>query len=1129
LKHFIDDGAGWISFGSGDIPGSNGFSVTLLYDDPANVVGLVSPASKWNYKVRLIAIYRFAGGFRTLHALGELDQIAARETTNPNSGAKLIVRMLGWDAANVYYRTGDGTTGGVLSGGSLSPEERRELYEKAQVVYPAYALETGKLTFLDGWLAPELTGETMSKKTMHPKLEGRVFAGLGTAADTYHFSSVRNLYGAAPEYFTESSTLGNADGIWWSIGDTVYTEDTATGAISVLGDVTTATAGGGERVRISTETQTFSEVYPGGGGFENRIWILPKNGGPSDYISFDNNRIKTSANLAAASVTPAHLSSNGGYWFGADGLDLIYVQQDITTNLNSIVLFDNGTNVTYDDTDNTFSVNGVTSVLEEIKAVPDLGTWNTLKGIWAVRKTTDAAGYFYFDSQDDPRRADTSKGNFTVYARVKTNTAADETGDIFEVSQNAGAPPTSLYRGSYIYRKAPNDDLQFRDDYTSTEDDLGDITGASLYLKKLSPGTDTGLWVKADTANVEYLVFSTGGLLAYGIGGAGSWTSPIERGVPWYVNGDDLFVLKEDGSIASLGVLTNPDTIASANYDVFGGAAVNLNRVAAADNTEFKGGLWARGTDPLSWGAIYEDPLNPGRYGYSVMGYAGFKGGLYRGSANPSALYLYDTNALGSVKVVYIGTYSKSGYMDADYNIDINGGISNLTGLSLYKKGSASLVSGEGAFLARPVGDSRFMILKPNGDVTVDTDAAAGGVVKGIFYTSGSELVLNNEFFILDNDGMFKQLGKISALNNGKIAALAATNGSVPGAVTLNALTTGSFNTRLGSDKWADASASLRWIYAGEDKTLRYSSSGSVGYNSFYEEDSAAAVKNFYSLDPETGDAVYFGAYNGSVQDTISFSGTGGVLSSLGTVRKLEGGAAGIKGIWASSKNTQESTFLEIADDTITVEKGSYTNSFAVPVPGSRIADKTTLLSYHSAGGTYALYGLRENGDMVYYGTSGLLTPRNGADALTPGSASAKLSAFSGPGSPLNGLAFEGINDFDLPQDLVGSWIKDGGSAGRDDILISDTGVTVGGNDLSPNGTFVYGAKNLGGTLYATLVSATAAPNYQWKFYVYNERNGLVYLGQGAFTRTSATAGPVNTLTFGTQTTVVKGGSVFKK
>jgi hypothetical protein len=1133
LKHFIDGGVGWITAGSGGTYGSNGFSVVLLYDDPASVVP--TSVTPWNYKVRLIAVYRYAEGARTLHALGELDQAASQTISSGTDERKLIVRMLTWDTANVYYRTGN--TNGVLNPGTLTAEQRRELYEKAQVVYPSYTLGTGGLNFSDGWLAPELQGTALVKKTLHPKLEGRAFADAAGTGATYHFKKPGNLYGSGSLYYTEGSTLGAGDGYWWSVGDEVFTE-TGTGTIASLGVVVTDAA---DKVSLSSGGVSYSQIFLGGGGFADRIWILPKSGA-SDYISFGASKLRTSTNLDGAAVTPTHLSNAGGTdWYAADGGTRIYVQKD-STNPNAIILFNLTSGVNYAASDRTLNLNTGSTVLQEIQPAAALGAWSTLKGIWAARKSGAGAGYFYFDSQDDPQRAITSAsvGGFTVYVRVTGDSSASETGDLFGITQTAGNIAEPDYRGSYTYDKTAFT-LDFSNLYTSVEEVLSSIntgSGGPYPLVKLNPGTDTGLWIQntIGNGNVRYIVFSANGLLNYGTGGPDAWASPSGIDLPWYINGDNLFVIKADGELASVGVFSSQkNVLSSTSHDVFGGSAFSINRVIAADNTEFKGNLWGKGGNPAgAWAAIYEDPLNAGKYGYSIMGFEGVKGGLYRGNADPSALYLYDTNESGQVKLVFIGNYSKSGYMNtADYIINITGGISNLGGLTQFKKGSSSLVSNDGAYLAwLGNANSRFMVLKGSGDATVDTQAGPGGVVKGIFYASDGTVSAGNGLYILDDTGAFKQLGNIASVSGGKITALTAITGSVPGAVTLNALTTGNFNTKLGSDKWADAAGSLRWLYAGEDKTLRYGSSGitsgSAGYNTFYEEDTAALVKNFYSLEPETGDAVYFGAYNGSGQDTIIFSGTGGVLSSLGTVRKLESGAAGIKGLWASSKNTQESTFLEIADNTIMVEKGSYTNSFAVPVPGSRIASNTTLLSYLS-GGTYALYGLNDNGDIAYYGTSGLLKPRSGADALTPGSASAILNAFTGLGSPLYGLVFEGINDFDLPQDLVGSWMKDGGgSAGRDDILISDTGLTIGGNDASPSGTFVYGAKNLGGTLYATLVSAAPTPNYQWKFYVHNEKNGLVYIGQGAFTRTGAAAG-VDTLTFSTQTTVVKGSSVFKK
>jgi hypothetical protein len=1121
LSKFIDGGVGWISAaadGAIDLPG---YSVVVTYQDPAVVVrnSTSPPGSQalWNYKERVIAVYRYDETGKTLETLGVLDQVSGNKAQTGYN--QLVVRMLEWDVNYVFYVTNDPATGTMT--GTTTPDEIRDRYEKALVVYPNYVIENNSLTFVDGWLTPVLTGKKLSRKTLLPGMADKAFVNSLGTNQSYNFLTSVSIFGITSGYYRQSNSTNIPDGSWWTVNNRVYLESD-TGALEEVGTFN-APSSEGESALIKGGIGSFTEVMPGGGGFANKIWVRPLAAG-TEYVGFSGSRVKTSANLGGS---PTDAITTETLWYGSNDLNWIY-----RPSVNAIVL---SNAVNYNRTTNRIVSNTQTFV--PIEPVAGNAAAATLKGIWAVRNAGAGPGYFYFDSDENPVSAYSSNGDGILYAVIagESETASYKEGELYRVplAVSPDTVPVPVYAGTYRYNKSPADNLIFSDGYPTSSAYLDNISGN---LKKLSPGAATGLWIERNPSGVRYASFKTGGLVTYGSTSSVSAFLATPSGVdwPWYTSGTDIFVKNPDPATSvlySLGVYASDYQITSTSWDVpLGGQSIY--KVDPAADTPIKGKVWAENT-PTSFAAIYEDPWETGVYGYSLNGNNAVKGKLYQRADTPRELYLFDDtgDTLGRIRAVHVGTYNTSGYMNRG-QLTFSGGAFSGTNLIDLVKGTAALVGNDGVYLARAYADTKFTVLKPGGEMIIDTLAGSGGAITGNYYFTDAALKANDGICVIAGEtGAFTWLGTIAFLAGGKITGVDPVANSIAGGYSLKALKASEFITSFGTDKWADVASGFKWVYPVSEGALRFAAgvgAAELSYAALYDEDITGATKNFYSYDTETGNAEYLGTYNAGGTDVITFGGSGGRLSALGTVRKLGVGAQDIKGEWASSKPTQESTLLTITDDTISVEKGVYNVNGFPANKVERIVDNALLFS--AGTGQYDLYGMMNgSADLVYLGKSGLKTAANGTDPLTAGSKSAVIGPFSGTGTLLAGLGFDAVNDFVLPQDIIGSWIKDGGSAGRDDILIGDASLTIGSNGNSDTGTFVRGASQLSGTLYATLVNAAATPNYQWKFYVYNERNGLVYIGQGAFTRNGATAGPVNTLTFGTQTTVVKGGSAFKK
>jgi hypothetical protein len=299
----------------------------------------------------------------------------------------------------------------------------------------------------------------------------------------------------------------------------------------------------------------------------------------------------------------------------------------------------------------------------------------------------------------------------------------------------------------------------------------------------------------------------------------------------------------------------------------------------------------------------------------------------------------------------------------------------------------------------------------------------------------------------------------------------------------------------------------------------------------------SANPKELFSYDSSSGNAVFLGQYDSiTTPDTIIFGGTGGVFSALGSPVKLTAGAPGVLAgstKWASSSATA-SALITIASGKITVETGAFTDSSGYVLSANRkkvIIDNEDVY-YSGAAYPYVLFSLSADGNLGYLGTTANTYAPPGVSAATPlvvGAVSASLGAFTGSGTPIvtaSSTGFISVSDLTLPSIWQGSWRVTGSTASVDaDGIVIGADIKIGSNDgVAVTNPFILGARNLRGTLYASLASAVTTANYGVvDFYVYDASLGLVYVGRGTY----SDAGSVNTndpdtLTFGAATTVIK-------
>jgi hypothetical protein len=1152
LKPFIEGGVGWITTTldpatPSDEPDRYGYTVEVFYADPGTFIdGLNSSpgVTPWGYDVRLIAVYTHSPTGKVLETLGELDQVT--EYTVPEGTSQLAIRMLGWDtpgsSSNVFYVSGQ--TGTTNSIGDRN---------NAQAVFVNYKIVDNVLTFVDGWLSPVLKDIPLAKKSLPANLDGRIFVHPSAGNNsTYHFRSTVNLLGVSSQYYTQASS-GAVIGQWWTVNGIAYTQSTAGVGIDKLGEIDTA---GG----LSINGTPWVELVWGGGGFADRIWAAPVVTNNAEYVSFSKTQVVSSANLGGSSTDAIATAVD---WFGAKDTSLGFPKiaklvDDTTPGSYGIEVIWSGS---YDAGDNEFTF--VPNTLTEIKHLSDssaeiAAAKATLSGIWADLDT--AVEYFYINDTSYSVSDDSSAFGVgeAIWTGGETAGANSKSGDLFEVTTTV-SPYTVVYAATYAYNTTTLA-LGFADSVSA-----GSTTLIQQDLTILSPSAVSGIWVQESIAGPYYVsIGSQNPTLTYGTASvptATSWAAPAGSGLTWYVNAaGEIFARTTGGAIVCIGTFgTGNQTIVTtgAAPQVFTSGTGTLNKIVTPQTNLFTGKVWGRAdpSTPGNWAAVFEIPKTPGQYGYSLAGDPANIGTYHQDAADSDSVYFYDVDARGWVKIAWLGTFQRLGYMNQSPDgllFAVGGAVSSGAPLTVtpFTKGSSAFVE-NGVKFATNNTDPLFVDLKSNGDVSVDIDGAttpgSDGVSTGTFYSSVAAPALAAiPFYVIDDDdASFKLLGGL--LYGGVSSPFAYTSltgivGGVTNAATpLDPLAADTaFAAAVSTSKWGvvGSSPDAFWIYK-TTSGYRYGTDSYTGAEittpALFSYESTTDKNELFSYDSSSGNAVFLGQYDISVGDTITFAGTGGTFSGLTTpvVELTLGAPADLTGKWASPSAAGKSALISIASNKITIETGAFTDASGYVLPGNRkavIRDNEDV--YHSGTGPFVLYSLDADGDLGYLGTTSAITAA-GVPPSTPlaQNAASTTVTFTADSSPIAGIVntnFGSVSDLTLPALWQGSWLVNGGSTvGVDGIVITGTNITIGSNDTT---TFTLGAKNLNGTLYASLVT-TATVNYGTvDFYVHNASVGLVYVGRGIYSKGVVSANDPDTLTFTAATTVVRAGKlVFEK